>query len=105
MNYVVDHINYHGCEVNGVSVEDGNARDVDNENDNNNNDYSNDGDNDNDSDEDYESFLRRQFDIHKLILSTAGAINMYYINYMHKEHYMVSYNTCMRWLNKVFSGN
>ena len=95
MNCVVDHINYHGCEVNGASVGDGDARDVDDENDNNN-DYSNNDDNNNDSDEDYESFLRRQFDIHKLILGTAGVINMYYINYMHKVHYMVSYNTCMR---------
>ena len=94
MNCVVD-INYHGCEVNGASVGDGDARDVDDENDNNN-DYSNNDDNDNDSDEDYESFLRRQFDIHKLILGTAGVINMYYINYMNIEHYMVSYNTCMR---------
>jgi len=37
----------------------------------------------------------------KSIICTAGAINMYYINYMYKEPCMVSYNTCMRWLNEV----
>ena len=30
---------------------------------------------------------------------------MYYINYMHKEAYMVSYNTCMRWLKEVLRGH
>jgi len=30
---------------------------------------------------------------------------MYYINYMHKEPCMVSYNTDMRWLNEVFRGH
>jgi hypothetical protein len=30
---------------------------------------------------------------------------MNYINYMHKEPYMVSYNTGMCWLNKVLRGH
>jgi len=50
-------------------------------------------------------FLRRQFDMKKLIICMTGAINMYYINYMHKEPRMVSYNTGMRWLNEVLRGH
>jgi len=49
-------------------------------------------------------FLRRQVGIKKLIICTIGAINMYYINYMHKEPCMVSYNIGIRWLNEVFRG-
>jgi len=33
--------------------------------------------------------------MNKVIKCTAGAINMYCINYMHKEPCMVSYNTWM----------
>jgi hypothetical protein len=43
--------------------------------------------------------------MNKLIIYTAGAINMYYINYIHKEPCMVSYNTRMRWLNEVLRGH
>jgi hypothetical protein len=32
----------------------------------------------------------------KIVVCTAEAINMYYINYMHKEPCMVSYNTGIR---------
>jgi hypothetical protein len=35
----------------------------------------------------------------KLSLCIARAINMYYINYMHKKPWMVSYNISMCWLN------
>jgi len=49
-------------------------------------------------------FLRRQFDMNKLIICTVRAINMYYINYIHKEPCMVSYNTGMLWLNEVLRG-
>jgi hypothetical protein len=49
-------------------------------------------------------FLRRQVGMKKLIICTIGAINMYYINYMHKEPCMVSYNIGIRWLNEVFRG-
>jgi hypothetical protein len=41
----------------------------------------------------------------KLSLCIARAINMYYINYMHKEPWMVSYNTSMCWLNEVLRGH
>jgi len=41
----------------------------------------------------------------KIIICTAGAINMYYINYMHKEPCMVLYNTGMRWLTEVLRGH
>jgi hypothetical protein len=37
----------------------------------------------------------------RLVVYTAGAINMYYINYMLKEPCMVSYNTGMYWLTEV----
>jgi len=43
--------------------------------------------------------------MNKLIICTAGAINMYYINYIHKEPCMVSYNTRMHWLNEVLRGH
>ena len=43
--------------------------------------------------------------MNKLIIYTTEAINMYYINYMHKEPCMVSYNTRMRWLNEVLRGH
>jgi len=41
----------------------------------------------------------------RLVVCRVGAINMYYINYMHKEPCMVSYNTCMRWLTEVLRGH
>jgi hypothetical protein len=95
MNCIVDHINYPSCEGSGASVAD--AGDDDDGNDNNNDDNNNDDDDDGDdeSDDDDEFILRRQFDMNKLIICMAGAINMYYINYMHKEPCMVSYNTWM----------
>ena len=43
--------------------------------------------------------------MNKLIIYITEAINMYYINYMHKEPCMVSYNTRMRWLNEVLRGH
>jgi hypothetical protein len=45
------------------------------------------------------------FSMKNLIICTPGAINMYYINYMHKEPCMVSYNTGMHWLNEVLRGH
>jgi hypothetical protein len=92
MNHVVDHINYPSYEGSGASVADAG----DDNDGNNNNDDSND---------DEEFFLRRQFDMNKLIICTARAINMYYINYMHKKRCMVSYNTRMHWLNEVLRGH
>jgi hypothetical protein len=105
MNRIVNHINYPSYEGSGASVV--NVGDDDDGNDNNDND--NDDDNNDDDDDDYESdddfFLRRQFDMHKLIICTTENINMYYIIYMHKEPCMVSYNTRMCWLNKVLRGH
>jgi hypothetical protein len=43
--------------------------------------------------------------MNKLIICMTRAVNMYYINYMHKEPCMVSYNTWMRWLNEVLRGH
>ena len=42
--------------------------------------------------------------MNKLIICTVRAINMYYINYIHKEPCMVSYYTGMLWLNEVLRG-
>jgi hypothetical protein len=100
MNRIVDHINYPSCEGSGASIigagDDGDGNDADN---------SNDDDDDGDDDGDDEFILRRQFDMKKLIICTAGAINMYYINYIYKEPCMVSYNTGMRWLTEVLRGH
>jgi len=104
-NCIVDHINYPSYEGSGASVAD--AGDDDDGNDNNDNeDNNNDNDdNDDESDDDSEFFLKRQFDMNKLIICTIEAINMYYINYMHKKPCMVSNNTRMRWLNEVLRGH
>jgi hypothetical protein len=100
MNRIIDHINYPSCKGSGASIagagDDGDGNDADDSND----DDGDDGD-DNDSDDDDEFILRRQFDIKILIICTARAINMYYINYMYKESCMVSYNKGMRWLTEV----
>lgn len=40
----------------------------------------------------------------KLLLYTTRAINIYYINYMNKKPYMVSYNIGMRMLTEVLRG-
>jgi hypothetical protein len=95
MNRIVDHINYPSCEGSGASFsgvgDDGDGNDADDNND----------DGDDDSDDDDAFIIRRHFDMKKLIICTAGAINMYYINYMYKESCMVSYNTRMCWLTEV----
>ena len=85
MDRVVDHINYGGDDDNGGLGWDG---------DDGANVYD-------DSDADDESFWKRDFDKKKLVVCTAGAINMYYINFMHKEPCMVSYNTSMCWLTEI----
>lgn len=86
MDRVVDHIYYGGYEGNSSA-------------------YVDDGTADDDDDDDDANFIRRQFDVKKLIICTAGAINLYYINYIHKEPCMVSYNTGMRWLNEILRGH
>ncbi|KAG5228228.1 protein ALP [Salix suchowensis] len=58
-------------------------------------------DDDDDDDDDDANFIRRQFDEKKLIICTVGALNLYYITYIHKEPCMFSYNTGMRWLNEI----
>ena len=98
MNCIVDHINYPSCEGSGASIASaGDDGDGNNTNDSN--------DDDDDSDDNDEFILKRRFDMNKLIISMVGPINMYYINYMHKEPCMISYNTGMRWLNKVLIGH
>jgi hypothetical protein len=86
INCIIDHINYPSCESSGASVADaeddgdGNNNNDDNNNNNNSDDDDDDGDGDNESDDDDdddEFILRRQFDMNKLIIYTAGAINMY----------------------------
>ena len=98
MDRVIDHINYRGDDDNDGSRGDGD--DGANDDDDNDNDDDDDDDND-DSNDDDESFWKREFDMKKLVVCTAGALNMYYVNYIHKEPCMVSYNTCMHWLTKV----
>jgi hypothetical protein len=104
MNRIVDHINYPSCKGSGASIagagDDGDGNDADDSNDDDDDDG---GDDDSDDDDD-EFILRMHFDMKKLIICTTGAINMYYINYMYKEPYMVSYNTEMRWLTEVLRG-
>jgi hypothetical protein len=101
MNRIVDRINHPSCEGSGASVVGAvNDGDGNNANDDSNDD-DDDGDDDDNSDDDNEFILRKQFDMKKLIICTTGAINMYYINYMHKEPCMISYNIGMRWLNEV----
>jgi hypothetical protein len=105
MNCIVDHINYPSCEGCGASVADV-GDDNDGNDDNNDDDNSNDDDGNDESDDDDDKFiLRRQFDMNKLIICMTGAINMYYINYMYKEPYMVSYNIGMCWLNEILRGH
>ena len=72
VNRIVDHINYPSCKGSGASFS-GAGDDSD----------GNDADNGND-DSDDEFILMMHFDMKKLIICTAGAINMYYINYMYK---------------------
>jgi hypothetical protein len=74
MNRIVNHINYPSCEGSGASVaragDDGDGNNADDSNDD-------DDDGDDDDDDDGEFILRMQFDMKKLIICTAGAINMY----------------------------
>jgi len=91
MNRIVDHINYPSCEGSGTSFsgagDDSDGNDADDSND--------------DSDDDDAFILMTHFDMKKLIICTAGAINKCYINYMYKEPCMVLYNTGMCWLIEV----
>ena len=43
--------------------------------------------------------------MNKLIICTTRAVNMYYINFMHKKSCIVSYNTWMRWLKEILRGD
>ena len=88
---VMHHINYGGYEGNS------NAN-IDDETCDNKNSG---GDEDEDDDT---NLIRRPCDVKKLNTCMAGAINQYYINYIHKEPCMVSYNTGMRWLTEILRG-
>jgi len=50
-------------------------------------------------------FWLRECDCNKLLLCTAGALTLYYNNYIYKKPCMVSYNTGMRWLNEILNGH
>jgi hypothetical protein len=50
-------------------------------------------------------FWLREYDHNKLLLYTAGALALYYNNYIYKEPCMISYNTRMRWLNEILNGH
>jgi len=50
-------------------------------------------------------FWLRECDHNKLLLCTAGALALYYNNYIYKEPCMISYNTRMRWLNEILNGH
>jgi len=47
----------------------------------------------------------REFNRRKLVLCMAGALALYYNNYIYKEPCMVLYNTGMRWLNEILHGH
>ena len=61
--------------------------------------------NQDDDDEEGKLFWLRECDRNKLILCTAGALALYYNNYIYKEPCMVSYNTWMRRLNEILNGH
>ena len=91
MNNVADYVNYgHSSDNDGDS--------------NGNHNSDNDDNDDDDSDEEGELFWKREFDHHKLVLSTADALSLYYNAYIYKEPCMDSYNTGMRWLNGILHG-
>jgi hypothetical protein len=92
MNNVADYVNYgHSSNNNGDS--------------NGNHGSDNDDNDDNDSDEEGALFWKREFDRHKLVLCTAGALTLYYNTYIYKEPCMDSYNTGMRWLKEILHGH
>jgi len=64
-----------------------------------------DDENKHDDDEEGDLFWLREFDRNKLLLCTAGALALFYNNYIYKEPCMVSYNTGMRWLNEILNGH
>ncbi|KAG5233162.1 protein ALP [Salix suchowensis] len=107
MNCVEEQINYQASEGASTSMGGGNYGGTDDGNDDSNDDDSNDDEsNDEDSDTENEmEFCRRRLEKEKLIICTAGAISLYYINYMYKEPCMVSYNTGMRWLTELLNGH
>ena len=93
MDRVIEHINYGVDEGNSSTyVDDETTVDEDD------NDSS-------DDDDDDANFIRRQFAEQKLIIGTVVALNLYYINYIHNEPCMVSYNTGMHWLNDILRGH
>jgi len=64
-----------------------------------------DDENKHDDDEEGDLFWLREFNRNKLLLCTVGALALFYNNYIYKEPCMVSYNTGMRWLNKILNGH
>ena len=101
MDRVIEHINYGANEGNNSAYVDGGTAASDNDDD----DDDGSSDDDEDDNEDEANFVRTKYDDKTLILSTAGALNIYYFTYIHKEPCMVSYNTGMRWLNDILRGH
>lgn len=94
MNHVVHYINYNdgNYDIGGVG-DDGDTDDDDND------------DSDNDSDEDYESFWKWDLDYYKLTLCLLELSLCIYLNYVHKESCMTSYEIGMRWLIEILKGH
>jgi hypothetical protein len=85
MNYVIDYINY--------DSDDGNSGNNDVSNDGDKDDDEDYNDNHNNDDDNVDSFWKQNFNYHKLVICTCGAIVMiYYVNYVLKKLYMVSYS-------------
>jgi hypothetical protein len=68
-----------------------------------NNDGYNDDSNGDDDDYAGDSFWHKKFDCRKLLLFTAGALVLYYNNYIYKQPCMILYNTEMQWLNEILN--
>ncbi|KAG5223809.1 protein ALP [Salix suchowensis] len=102
MDRVIEHITYGADDGNNSAYVDGGTAVSDN-NDDDDDDSSD--DDDDDENEDEANFIRRKYDDDILILSTAGALSLYYIAYIHKEPCMISYNTGMRWLHDILRGH
>jgi hypothetical protein len=83
----------------GYSSGAGNVNNTDDDDD----DDDDDDENKHDDDEEGDLFWHREYDRNKLLLCMAGALVLYYNNYIYKEPCMVSYNTGMRWLNEILN--
>jgi hypothetical protein len=70
---------------------------------NNNNEVEDDNQNQQDDDDVGDLFWHRECDRTKLVICTAGALDLYHNTYIYKEPCMISYNTRMRWLIEILN--